>query len=109
MDYYSLANSEVIRDMVIYGYYVREQIEAYNDRLPTWHMENMVAQSALYVHTCIGFVLYDVGFDGVVPEDEIEAVMSHAAIKGFSVSEIADSLKKLYDVSIEMLDGPSDG
>ncbi len=95
--------SDTLLEARTYGYYVREQVEAYGALLPDWHLQAMVDLAGTQADECIDFLNEVVGLEGLIPPEHLDIALEAITVRNMSLEMFAELIQGIVEKG---LDGP---
>lgn len=84
-----------------YGYYVREQVEAYGSYMPDWHLQAMVNMASDQADDCHDFLNDVVGLEGVLPDEHLYIALEAITVRDMPLDLFAELIKQLVDEEVD--------
>ncbi len=94
--------SDTLLEARTYGYYVREQVEAYGALLPDWHLHSMVELASIQADECIDFLNEVVGLEGLIPVEHLDIALEAITVRNMPLDMFAELVQEIVE---EGLDG----
>ena len=102
-----IPSSKELMDARTYGYYVREQIDAYGATMPEWMVESLVEGANVRTQACIDFLLWEVGLAGSMDWEVLEMALKSITVQGMNLRVFSKFIKDLHGNSLDDSDESS--
>ena len=101
-NYQLIPESQELLNARTYGYYVREQIDAYGTTMPEWLIEDLVKGAAERTDACIDFLTWQVGLADVMSWNHMEIALEAITVRSMDLEMFSQFIQTLVE---EPLDG----
>jgi hypothetical protein len=91
-----IPSSKELMDARTFGYYVREQIDAYGTTMPEWMVESLVEGASVRTESCIDFLLWQVGLSDSMNWEVLEMALEAITVRDMDLEMFSEFLKDLH-------------
>ncbi len=106
-NYELIPESQELLNARTYGYYVREQIDAYGTTMPEWLVEDLVEGAAERTEACIDFLTWQVGLADVMPWQHMEIALEAITVRSMDLEMFSEFIQTLAEEPIDDSDESS--
>lgn len=104
-NYDLIEQSKELIDARTYGYYVREQIDAYGSLMPEWLVEDLVDGAGWRTDEAVYYLLEVVGLKDVLDHMHLEIALEAITVRSMDLGMFSEFIQTIVEDS---LDEPED-
>ena len=100
-NYHLIEHSETLAQNRIFGFYVREQIEAHGTLMPEWLIEDLSGRAGELTDLAVSHMLFEIGLDGYMDREYIEVALEAITIRSMELRTFAEFVQELVKKTLD--------